>query len=123
MGKDGLFRIEIQIDRTLAHFGSTGDVIHRHCMIIMLKEDFTGRPQDVIAALRLLTLPARGCSARSIVKIAALRHITNTLRHDRQSLFDYKSVYAFMTHLVKTKSLRNRLVNLFAKNPCYTEND
>jgi hypothetical protein len=68
-----------------------------------LKEDFAGSPQDVVAALRPLALPARGCSTHLTVGVAAPRHVSNTPRHDWQSFFDYKSVYASMTHLVKTE--------------------
>src|SRR5512141_1601956 len=115
MSKDGLFRIEIQIDRTLAHFGGDGDVVDRDRMKTTLKKDFAGGSQDVVAALRSLALPARGCSTHLTVRVAALRHTSNTPRHDWRSLFDYKSVYAPVTHPVKTKSIRIRLVNLFAR--------
>jgi len=49
MGKDGLFCIEIQIDRTLAHFGGDGNVVDRDRMETALKEDLAGSPQDVVA--------------------------------------------------------------------------
>jgi hypothetical protein len=47
-----------------------------------LKEDIAGSAEDVVTALGLLALPARGCAAYLTVRVAALRHTSNTPRHD-----------------------------------------